>query len=72
MNDRVRAGVERQSFVALFLLSAIPNPRFDAAGVAAGSLGYSLVRYWVAVVLGKTIIYPAIASPGGALAPWLR
>lgn len=67
--DRVRGWLERYGFWMLFLLSAIPNPVFDIAGLAAGSLGYPIHRYWLAVALGKGLIYSAIALLGSAILP---
>jgi hypothetical protein len=39
------------------------------AGLAAGSLGYSVWRYWLAVALGKSLVYMALALGGQALVP---
>jgi len=44
-----------QGSVALFTLSVIPNPIFDVAGIAAGSLGYPLRKFLLWVLLGKVI-----------------
>lgn len=40
---------------ALFLFAVIPNPFFDLAGVAAGSLGYPYRRFLVVVLAGKVL-----------------
>jgi membrane protein DedA with SNARE-associated domain len=64
---RLRALVGERAFLTLFLLAAIPNPLFDAAGMTAGSLGYSPWRYWLAVALGKSIVYTTLALGGQAL-----
>jgi membrane protein YqaA with SNARE-associated domain len=66
---RVRQHMDRRGFLTLFLLSAIPNPLFDVAGLTAGSLGYSPWRYWLAVALGKSIVYVALALGGQTLIP---
>jgi hypothetical protein len=52
-------------------LSAIPNPLFDVAGLTAGSLGYSPWRYWLAVAMGKSIVYIVLALGGQTLVPML-
>jgi len=57
--------------VTLFMPSAVPNPLFDVAGITAGSLGYSPWRYWLAVALGKSLVYTALALGGQALVPLL-
>ncbi len=67
--ERIRNLVDRHGFLGLFLLAAIPNPFFDAAGIAAGSLGYSPGRYWITVALGKSVAYLAVALIGNALTP---
>ncbi|MGE3912066.1 MAG: VTT domain-containing protein [Chloroflexota bacterium] len=61
--------VNRHAFLTLFLLSVIPNPLFDVAGLTAGSLRYSPARYWLAVALGKSCVYTALAVGGQTLAP---
>lgn len=45
-----RAGVP-----ALFLFAIVPNPFFDLAGVAAGSLGYPYRRFLAVVLAGKVL-----------------
>jgi membrane protein YqaA with SNARE-associated domain len=68
---RVRTLMDRHGFLTLFLLSAIPNPLFDVAGLTAGSLGFSPIRYWLAVSLGKSIVYITLALAGQSLIPLL-
>jgi uncharacterized membrane protein YdjX (TVP38/TMEM64 family) len=68
---RLRGLVDRRAFLTLFLLSAMPNPLFDVAGLTAGSLGYSPWRYWLAVMLGKSVVYVTLALGGQALVPLL-
>ena len=64
---RISRLMDRHGFLTLFLLSAIPNPLFDVAGLTAGSLRYSPVRYWLAVASGKSIVYISLALGGQAL-----
>lgn len=64
---RISRLMNRHGFLTLFLLSAIPNPFFDVAGLTAGSLRYSPVRYWLAVALGKSVVYVSLALGGQAL-----
>lgn len=64
---RVSRLMDRHGFLTLFLLSAIPNPLFDVAGLTAGSLKYSPVRYWLAVAMGKSVVYITLALGGQAL-----
>jgi len=67
----LRSHVQRRAFLTLFLLAAVPNPLFDVAGLTAGSVGYSPRRYWLAVAMGKSIVYTALALGGQALVPLL-
>ena len=59
--DRVHRIVVTRGAIALFVLSAIPNPVFDIAGIASGSLGYPLRRFLLWVLLGKLVKFTAIA-----------
>ena len=52
---RVEGWMQRRGWLLLFLLSAVPNPLFDVAGIAAGALRYPLWRFLVAVGIGKTL-----------------
>ena len=44
--DRVHDWVVKRGGFALFTLALIPNPLFDIGGIAAGSLGYPLSRFF--------------------------
>jgi membrane protein YqaA with SNARE-associated domain len=59
--DRVHSIVLRRGAIALFVLSAIPNPIFDIAGIASGSVGYPVRRFLLWVLLGKLVKFAAIA-----------
>lgn len=63
--QRVQRLVQTRGFLGLFILSAIPNPAFDVAGITAGTLGYPPGKYWLAVALGKSVVYSVIAYAGG-------
>lgn len=43
------------SFLAIFLLAAIPNPLFDFAGIAAGALRIPIWQFLFWAFLGKTL-----------------
>ena len=57
----VESWMRRRGWLILFLISAVPNPLFDIAGIAAGALRYPLWRYLVAVGLGKQVKFFMIA-----------
>lgn len=56
----------RYGFASIVFLSFIPNPFFDAAGIAAGALRYPAWRFALACFLGKTAKFLLVAL-GGAL-----
>jgi membrane protein DedA with SNARE-associated domain len=47
--------MRRWGMATLFVLSAIPNPAFEVAGLTAGSVRMSFRRFLVAVVSGKIV-----------------
>jgi membrane protein YqaA with SNARE-associated domain len=55
MYDRLTGWMQRNGALTVFVLSAIPNPFFDLAGIAAGVLRYPLSRFLLFCWLGKTI-----------------
>ena len=58
---RVENWMRRRGWLLLFVISAVPNPFFDIAGIAAGALRYPLWRYLTAVGLGKQVKFFMIA-----------
>ena len=59
--QRVESWMRRRGWLLLFVISAVPNPLFDVAGIAAGALRYPLWRYLVAVGLGKQVKFFMVA-----------
>ncbi len=55
----------------IFLLALIPNPFFDAAGVAAGALRFPLWKYLLVVGCGKLLKNIAFAYSGELGLDWL-
>jgi membrane protein YqaA with SNARE-associated domain len=45
----------RYGFLTLLVLSAIPNPFFEFAGITAGAVRMNFTRFIVAVGIGKTV-----------------
>ncbi len=72
--QRVQEWMEQRGFLTILVLSAIPNPLFDLAGISAGMLHYPVTKFLVACWIGKTAKAIAIAYLGsglfGAVAPW--
>jgi len=57
----------RWGFLTLLVLSAIPNPFFEFAGVTAGAVRMNFPRFIVAVGIGKTIRVILLVVIGDAL-----
>ncbi len=62
---RIRRWMERWGLWVVFVLSLIPNPLFDAAGILSGALRVPLPRFLLACWAGKVVKMTAIAYMGG-------
>lgn len=51
--QRLHAWTERYGVLTLSVLAFIPNPLFDMAGIAAGTLKMSLPKFLLATLIGK-------------------
>jgi uncharacterized membrane protein YdjX (TVP38/TMEM64 family) len=67
--QQLKEWMGRHGLLTIFVLSAIPNPIFDLAGVAAGVLHYPLPRFLLACFLGKTLKGIAFALAGAQSLP---
>jgi membrane protein YqaA with SNARE-associated domain len=54
----------RRGDITILLLSIIPNPFFDLAGIAAGTMGYPIWRFLLITWVGKTIKTTLVAWAG--------
>jgi membrane protein YqaA with SNARE-associated domain len=74
--ERMRNWMRRRGALTILILSIIPNPLFDLAGIAAGSLGYPLWRFLLFCWIGKTCKSTIIAWLGSQsihiVEPFLR
>jgi membrane protein DedA with SNARE-associated domain len=61
----------RWGFLTLLVLSAIPNPAFEFAGITAGAVRMNFWRFLVAVAVGKTIRVILLVVIGDALIDWI-
>ena len=55
MYERLERWMERNGSATILTLSAIPNPFFDLAGIAAGALRFPLAQFLLSCWVGKTI-----------------
>jgi len=62
--QRLEAWMERAGGLTIFVLSMVPNPFFDLAGIAAGVLHYPVGRFLLACWLGKTVKTTLVAWAG--------
>ena len=70
--ERVQVWLRKNGFITLLCMAAVPNPLFDVAGVAAGSFGYPVWKFLIAVGIGNLAKYLVISHLGGAAASyWL-
>jgi membrane protein DedA with SNARE-associated domain len=61
---RLSAWMQKAGGVTIFVLSVLPNPFFDLAGIAAGTLRYPVWRFLLFCWLGKTIKTTLVAWAG--------
>lgn len=60
----------RYGFPTLLVLSAIPNPFFEFAGITAGAVRMNFFRFLVAVGIGKTVRVILLVTLGEAVFDW--
>ncbi len=56
--------IEKNDMLAIGILAFIPNPLFDVAGLAAGSIGIKMWRFIIACIIGRTCRYILLAYLG--------
>jgi uncharacterized membrane protein YdjX (TVP38/TMEM64 family) len=62
--DRLTSWMKRYGSLTVLVLAAIPNPFFDLAGVAAGSLKMHVVRFFIWCWIGEMIKMAIFAFAG--------
>jgi len=62
---RIHGWMERHGVITMFLMSVVPNPLFDIAGLAAGAVQMPVGRFFAAVLSGKVIKDIYLAGIGG-------
>ncbi|MBI2079484.1 VTT domain-containing protein [Candidatus Micrarchaeota archaeon] len=56
--------IKKNDILAIGVLAFVPNPLFDVAGLAAGSLGIKLWRFILACAIGRIVRYILLAQLG--------
>jgi uncharacterized membrane protein YdjX (TVP38/TMEM64 family) len=69
---RVHAWMQRRGVLTLFLLSCVPNPLVDVAGVAAGAVHMPISGYLTGVLPGKFIKNVYLSAGGLAAGELVR
>lgn len=62
--DQVTAWMRRNGALTILVLSFIPNPFFDVAGMASGALKYPLWKFLLYCWVGKTLKTTLVALAG--------
>jgi uncharacterized membrane protein YdjX (TVP38/TMEM64 family) len=63
--------MENHGMLTIFVLSAIPNPFIDLAGITAGASGYGFHKFILAAWMGKTVKTLFFAWAGTQSISWL-
>ena len=71
VSQRLQTWMRRRGWLLLFLLSLIPNPIFDLAGVTAGALKYPVAHFLAVVLFGKILKFAGIAYACHFFGDWL-
>jgi membrane protein YqaA with SNARE-associated domain len=64
--EKLAGWMKRNGTLTIFILSLIPNPLFDMAGMMAGALKFPLWKFLLVCWTGKAIKFFAIALAGTA------
>lgn len=70
--QRLENWMRRYGALTIFVLSVIPNPVFDLAGIAAGALHYPVWRFLLFCFLGKTVKGLVLAFAGAQSLEWIN
>ncbi len=65
--EKLEGWMRKNGFLTVFVLSAIPNPVFDMAGVIAGVLKMPVLTFLVSCWLGETIKMLIFSFAGSAV-----
>jgi uncharacterized membrane protein YdjX (TVP38/TMEM64 family) len=68
---RLHYWMEKHGMLTIFVLSVIPNPVIDLAGITAGALKYSFYKFMLALWVGKTIKTLIFAWAGAHSVNWI-
>ncbi len=61
---KIKETIQKYDLIGIFILSFIPNPLFDLAGIAAGGLKIKWWRFLIACIAGRVLRYLLLAYIG--------
>ena len=64
--DRFHHHLERYGLIVIFVLSVVPTPFFDVAGMAAGALRFPVWQFLIVCWIGKIIKCTLVAFAGAS------
>jgi len=70
--EQVRQLTRKYGALILAVLAALPFPLFDFAGIVAGVLRMRVIRFLLAVAIGKSIKYIILIMLGASSLQWLQ
>ncbi len=70
--NRIHYYMENHGMLTIFVLSAIPNPLIDLAGITAGASGYGFHKFFLAAWAGKTLKTLVFAWAGAQSMNWIN
>lgn len=68
---RMQYWMENHGMLTIFVLSVVPNPIIDLAGITAGALRYAYYKFLFACLVGKTIKTLIFAWAGHHSMDWV-
>jgi membrane protein YqaA with SNARE-associated domain len=69
--ERLQYWMEHHGMLTIFILSVIPNPFIDLAGISAGASRYSFFKFIFSCWMGKTIKTLVFAWAGAHSITWV-
>ena len=62
--QRIKAWIQKRAFITMLLMSFMPSPVFDVAGLAAGASRVPIRVFWPAIFIGKCLRGIGMATAG--------
>jgi membrane protein DedA with SNARE-associated domain len=68
--EKYRESIRKNDFWAIFVLSFLPNPLFDVAGLAAGASKVHWARFLAFCALGRVLRFMLFGYAGNFILNW--